>query len=595
MLKHIRVRAALGGGCALVVGIAGLGLVGLAQPQKASAAADQADAGARCAALGQLAGAAIGEPTARIVSVSLNGPSAAKSVPGPFPGMGDVPAMPAHCEVIGVMRERTGTDGQHYAVKFHIRLPTDWNGRFLFQGGGGTNGVLGDASGALQPGMPNGLAQGFAVVSTDTGHDNGANSDPARQGQVAFGHDYQARLEYSETALNSVATTAKLVVKAYYGRPASHNYFAGCSNGGREGMVFAQRFPNQFDGILAESPAFAVPKAAIAEAWDTQTFSALAQKEGRLQKNGLPDMARAFSDGDLRLVAGAVARACDGRDGVVDGMVQNLAQCTTARVRPQLKAATCTGDKTDSCLSRDQVAALVRSMDGPRNAKGQSLYASWPWDVGLSSFGWRVWKMGIPGAVPAINVMLGSPALSGLFVTPPDTVGSSNDAGQRYQLAFDFNRDAPKIFGTSAEFPRSGWDLVGAQSTNLDAFRRHGGKLITPHGGSDPIFSINDTINWWRKVDAANHGRAADFVRVFPVPGMNHCMGGPSTDQFDALAALTAWVEQGRAPDLIPAMASKSTPWPGRTRPLCAYPAVARYQSGDVERAESFVCKRPGA
>jgi len=593
-LNKARIGALLGGGSVLVLVLGGAGVFGVAHSQ-VGGDFSPADAGARCAALGKLSGGAIGEPSARILSATLNPPSAAKSVPGPFPGMGGVPAMPAHCEVVGVMRERTGTDGQHYAVKFHIRLPTDWNGRFLFQGGGGTNGVLGDATGALQPGMPDGLSQGYAVVSTDTGHDNAINSDPARQGQVAFGHDYQARLEYAETALDSVATSAKLIVKTYYGRPAHHNYFAGCSNGGREGMVFAQRFPDQFDGVLAESPAFAVPKAAIAEAWDTQTFSALAAKEGHLRKDGLPDMTQAFSDKDLHLAADAVAKACDGLDGVVDGMVQNLAQCTTARVRPELRTKTCVGAKTDACLSHDQVDALIRSMDGPRNSKGKALYANWPWDVGISSMGWRVWKLGIPGAVTSINVMLGSPALSGLFVTPPDTVGSSDEAGQRYQLAFNFDRDAPRIFGTSKAFPRSGWDLVGAQSTDLSRFARHGGRLITPHGGSDPIFSINDTEGWWRKVDAANHGRAASFARVFPVPGMNHCTGGPATDQFDALGALTTWVEQGKAPDRIEARAGGMTPWPGRTRPLCAYPAVARYQGGDIERSESFVCKLPGA
>ncbi|HEV7691716.1 MAG TPA: tannase/feruloyl esterase family alpha/beta hydrolase [Hyphomonadaceae bacterium] len=187
--------------------------------------------------------------------------------------------MPEHCEVVGVMRERTGAFGQKYAVKFHMRLPVEWNGRFLFQGGGGTNGMVGDASGGA-PGQPSALAKGFAVVSTDTGHDNAVNSDPQRQGQVAFGHDYQARLEYSETALDSVATTAKRIVRLYYGSAPKRSYFAGCSNGGREGMEFAQRFPDQFDGIVAGAPAFAVPKAAVAEAYDTQVFSALATSMG---------------------------------------------------------------------------------------------------------------------------------------------------------------------------------------------------------------------------------------------------------------------------------------------------------------------------
>src|SRR3984957_19201129 len=269
----------------------------------------------------------------------------------------DPPHPVPHCE-------RTGADGQHYVVKYHLRLPVAWNGRFLFQGGGGTNGILGAANGSLQPGMPTALEQGFAVVSTDTGHDNAANNDAAKQATVAFGHDYEARVEYSEKALDSVATTTKRIIESFYGKPARHNYFAGCSNGGREGMVFAQRFPEQFDGIVAAAPAFAVPKAAIAEAWDTQAFAALAAREGLKQKNGSPDLVRTFSDADFAIVAASVAKACDALDGAVDGMVQNLAACTISRVRPALEARMCKAGKEASCLSRDQIDTLIRSLGG---------------------------------------------------------------------------------------------------------------------------------------------------------------------------------------------------------------------------------------
>jgi len=549
----------------------------------------------RCAALIQASAAALGEPTARILTAMLNARSETHVDPAAPPWMGPIAAMPEHCEVIGVMRERTGAGGQHYAVKYHVRMPLDWNGRFLFQGGGGTNGTLGLANGTLQPGMPTALERGYAVVSTDTGHDNTVNSDAAKQGMVAFGHDYLARLEYSEKALDSVATTAKRIVKIFYGQAARRNYFAGCSNGGREGMVFAQRFPSQFDGIVAAAPAFAVPKAAIAEAWDTQAFAALAANEGLKQRNGLPDLVGTFSDADFAIVAAAVAKACDAMDGVVDGMVQNLAECTTGRVRPALEARICTAAKEVSCLSRDQVDTLIRSLGGPHDSKGQPLYADWPWDVGIGSMGWRIWKIGVPGGMDSINVMLGSPALSALFITPPVDVSGAPEAGLRYQLEFNFDRDAPKIFGRSAEFPRSGWELVAAQSTDLTKFREHGGKLIVPHGGSDPIFSINDTIGWWRKVDAENNGAAAGFVRVFAVPGMNHCAGGPATDQYDALSAVVDWVEKSAAPDRIEASAGPMSPWPGRTRPLCPYPKIARYRSGDLNRAESFACEQPSS
>jgi feruloyl esterase len=544
----------------------------------------------RCLALSGLAGSQMGEASARIVSARFNAPSAPQAPPpGAPPWVGGLPALPEHCEIMGVLRERIGTDGQHYAVRFHMRLPSAWNSRFLFQGGGGTNGELGDAVGTIQPGMPVAVQGGYAVISTDTGHDNALNLDPARQGNIAFGHDYQARVEYSEAALDSVATVGKAIASAYYERRPAYNYFAGCSNGGREGMVFAQRFPAQFDGILAESPAFAVPKAAIAEANDVQAFSQLA-RQMQPGTPETPDTARAFSDSDFNLVADAISESCDALDGLADGMVQDFQRCTTARVKPALDKRLCQGAKADGCLASAQVEALIRSLNGPHNAKGEALYSDWPWDPGMAAMPWRIWKLGIPGQIPSINITLGSPALSGLFLTPPRDVPDTLVAKQAFQLSFDFDRDAPQIFATAPGFPRSGWDLIGAQSTNLSAFAAHGGKLLVPHGGADPVFSLNDTVHWWLKVNSAAHSKASDFVRVFAVPGMNHCTGGPATDQFDALSPLVEWVERSRAPELIVAKAGPMTPFPGRTRPLCPYPQIARYQSGNIEEAASFRC-----
>ncbi|MDB5722790.1 MAG: tannase/feruloyl esterase family alpha/beta hydrolase [Alphaproteobacteria bacterium] len=568
----------------------GVGLAPASSAPPAHASDPSADGAERCLRLSNLPGALLGDSSARIVEAKFNAAAGPQPpAPGTPPWIGGLPALPAHCEVIGVMRERTGSDGQKYAVRFHLRLPATWNGRFLFQGGGGTNGEIGSATGGGQAG-PSAVAQGYAVVSTDTGHDNKANANPARQGNVAFGHDYQARLEYAEKALDSVATAGKALVTAFYGTAAKHSYFAGCSNGGREGMVFAQRFPEQFDGIVASAPAFAVPKAAIAEAYDTQLFAALARSSGFLS-NGVPDLARTFTDRDFGLVGDAINRACDRNDGLEDGMVQDFRACTAARVKPELAAKLCAGAKTDACLSAGQIDALTRSLAGPRNSTGQALYADWPWDPGIASPLWRIWKIGIVGApMAAINVDLGSPALSALFLTPPREVGGSAAEGMAFQLGFDFDRDAPQIFATAPGFPRSGWDLVGAQSTDLAAFFRRGGRMVVAHGTADPIFSINDTIRWWDALDRRNRRRAADHVRVFPVPGMNHCAGGPATDQFDALATVVDWVEKGVAPQRISATAGPMSPFHGRSRPLCPYPTVARYVRGDPEKEESFAC-----
>jgi feruloyl esterase len=159
------------------------------------------------------------------------------------------------------------------------------------------------------------------------------------------------------------------------------------------------------------------------------------------------------------------------------------------------------------------------------------------------------------------------------------------EALMAWQLRFNFDTDAPRIFAVTPPFKTSGWQDVGMRSPNLSAFRARGGRMIVPHGVSDPVFSVNDTIAWWREVDQLNKGKAADFVRVFPVPGMNHCSGGPATDRFDSLTALEQWVDKGIAPASIPTEAGPDTPWLGRKRPLCPYPRIAREIDGQ------FICQ----
>ena len=556
----------------------------------------------RCASLGAAAGAELGAAVV-ITSAVLQPASAPAPPPAGSPGWAPpAPAMPEHCEVFGRAHERTGAHGQQYAIGFHLRLPADWNGRFLFQGGGGTDGNVGDAIGAVTPGAPTALDRGFAVVSTDAGHDNRTNSDPERQGTVAFGFDYQARVDYAERSLEVVARIGKTLVTTFYGRAPERSYFFGCSNGGRQGMIFAQRFPALFDGIVATAPAFDVPRAAIAEAWDTQTFARLARRMGFFDENDEPLLHRTFTDDDLALVSQAVLEACDAGDGLVDGIVGDFVACTTAKVAPALAAKACTGEKTDACLTNDQVEALERVFAGPHDAKGKALYSDWAWDAGIGGkvgdayhMGWRIWKLGLHAGGPfryPINVTLGSPALSALFMTPPVPVRDDPRAHLAYQLGFSMDTDAPKIFATTPEFPRSSWELIAAKSTDLTAFRARGGKMIVPHGVSDPIFSIQDTRRWWEAVDAEAGGQAAAFVRVFPVPGMAHCGGGPATDRYDCLTAIVDWVERDVAPDRIEATAGDMTPWPNRTRPLCPYPKVARYTgTGSIEEAQHFECR----
>ena len=579
-------------------------LVGCAAPISRSedpeATAHHRSAEERCATLAAAVGSELGHDVTLSSTVAHDASEAAPPSPGsPF---GGAPAMPAHCEVVGKANERVGTDGQQYAIGFRLRMPTEWNGRFLFQGGGGTDGNLGDAIGGVGVGAPTALDRGFAVVSTDAGHDNRTNSDPERQGSVAFGFDYEARLDYAERSLEVVADVGRALVTAFYNQAPDNSYFFGCSNGGRQGMIFAQRFPDKFDGIVATAPAFDVPRAAVAQAWDTQVFARLARQMDLVDEQDEPLIHRTFSDDDLAIVSDAVLEACDGLDGLVDGIVGDFNACTTERVRPELDRKTCTGDKSPDCLLPEQVDALVDIFAGPFNSQGEPLYSDWAWDAGIGGKvgetfynGWRMWKLGLyDGGFMRypINITLGSPALSALFITPPTPIPDNPSAHLAYQLEFDFDTDAPKLYATTPEFPRSSFDLISARATDMSAFRDRGGRMIIPHGVSDPVFSIHDTRRWWEAVDGATVGQADDFVRLFAVPGMAHCGGGPATDSYDALTAIVDWVEEGSAPDRIEASAGDMSPWPDRTRPLCPYPLVAQYTgSGSIEESQNFECR----
>ena len=544
----------------------------------------------KCAKIAGGLSTAWADTSTRIVSVAHVEAGPLQAPPGPA-GPPAAPVMlPAHCEVTGIMQQRTGVDGQDYAVRFHLRLPDEWNGRFFMQGGGGTNGVLGDAVGSLRAAPP-ALAQGYAVLSQDSGHDNAVNTVPERGGASAFGFDPKARADYGGDSLKASTLAAKALVRTYYGAEPRYSYFVGCSKGGQEGMVLAQQYPELYDGIIAAAPGFSLPRAAIAEAWNTQAFASVVRAGGEPVTPG--SLASAFTADDLGLLRDAVLKACDRDDGLADGLVGDFRSCTSEKVLPQLRARQCSGAEGADCLSSVQIEALERIHRGPHSSDGEQIYPGFAWDAGWADLGWRIWMTGAPEvSAPSINVAMGAPSLAAIFSTPPQAF--EDIAGNlAYLLNYDFDRDPAAIHAVVAPFTRSAWEDISARSSDLEAFRRNGGKMMVPHGVSDPVFSVNDTLAWWNEVNAGNGGSAAEFVRVFPVPGMGHCQGGPATDVFDDFGALVEWVEQGDAPDRLSARAGPMSPWPGRERPLCPYPLVARPVEGaqDLEDAVAFECR----
>lgn len=464
--------------------------------------------------------------------------SAGSTVTVPYGG--PIPPLPAYCRVEGVINRRTGVGGEEFGIHFALAMPEKWNGDFLMQGGGGGNGVVAPPLGLIASGKTAGLMRGFAVLSNDTGH-------TSQRGLFDFGFmkDQQAYLDFAYVANAEVATLAKQVIAEYYGKPAAYSYFAGCSTGGREGMVLSQRFPTIFNGIISGDPAMRTGLSNLAiSRWIPIAYNQIAPKDA----NGKPIIGQAITDNDRKLIAGALLKQCDARDGVVDGMISDPLACD---FNPETLA--CKKGETDSCLAPEKAAAIKKALAGPSTASGIQVYPGFLYDTGITN----------------------GPPLRGLLMPGPGIFGPATT-----DMSMDVEKEA-----LAAIQP-----LVDSMSTNLTTFSANGGKLIFYHGDSDPWFSPLDTFGYYKDMAAANGGLQAvsTWSQFYFVPGMSHCAGGASLDQFDLLDALVGWVEKGKVPDSVIATGKA---FPGRSRPLCAYPAHAQYKGhGDTEQAANFEC-----
>lgn len=454
-------------------------------------------------------------------------------------------AVPAYCLIEGSFERRTGAEGKPYALGFALALPDNWNGRFLFQGGGGLNGSVSPPFGSQAAGDTPALARGFAVVSTDSGH-KGAGFD------AAFMQDQLAALNFAHASVGKVTHLAKQIIAAYYGRPPRYSYFDGCSTGGREAMLGAQRYPEEFDGIVAGAPAMETGRSNIGLRWAAAAFNRAAPTDD----SGKPLPAQLLSKSDKSLVMSRLLSDCDALDGQKDGVIFNVGAC---RFDPA--ELTCQGPKTDLCLSPAQVDALRTAFGGARTAGGIQAYPAFPYDGGIAAEG-----AGIPGLLNGPTIPVGGP-----FTAKTLDVDAA--------LAADRANGMQNLIDT-------------ADWTNLSVFFGHGGKILFYHGLSDPWFSALRTLKYYQSLAAANGGAEAvrTSSRLFLVPGMGHCGGGPVTlDRFDLLGAVVDWTEKGKAPEQVVAT---GTSLPGQSRPLCAWPAHAQYGgTGDPGRAASYICR----
>ncbi|HQZ32493.1 MAG TPA: tannase/feruloyl esterase family alpha/beta hydrolase [Arenimonas sp.] len=514
--------------------------------------------------------------------------SAAAVAAGPVTPNGH--AVAAHCLVKGRMKPRKGSDGQDYAIGFEMRLPQAWNGRFYHQANGGIDGVVHPALGALGGGPLTGaLAQGFAVISSDAGHTGRQNP--------RFGAEPQARADYGYQAVGALTPMAKALIAAAYGKGPERSYIGGCSNGGRHTLVAAARYGDQYDGYLAGAPGYRLPNAALAQLWAAPQWKALATPEAAVAHPfapnvRIPDLGSALTAAERATVSRAIVQRCDVLDGARDGIVSATAACQSAFDLAR-DVPTCSSERNGQCLSEAQKRLLTRVQAGGKTPGGQPIYSSFPWDSGISGANWAQWKF--------VNSQILDPGAGYIFMSPPRSVNPFNlDVEDGYKAIYAVD----PAFGESADtvITPPGKD----NPANLASLRSRGAKMLVFHGVSDAIFSHDDTVAYMQRLDRALGGRSADFARYFPVPGMAHCSGGPATDQFDALAPLVRWVEQGEAPAGLNASARGAgnaggvnaevpADWaPNRGRTLCPWPSVSTYKgSGSLDAADSFICKAP--
>ncbi len=452
-----------------------------------------------------------------------------------------------YCRVDG----HVATNGN--TVNFGLGLPADWNGKFYFQGVGGFGGAIGP--------LNLGLARGYASASTDTGHQAAASDG-------RFALDPMQELDYAYRGTHATTLAAKHITAAFYGRQPRHSYFNGCSNGGRQGLLEVQRYPDDFDGVIAGAPGFGTTLQ-VARALLYQVMLA---KPG----NALPVE-------KVELISEATLEECDARDGLRDGLISDPRLC---RFTPE--ALKCSGSDRPDCLTASQIATAKIIYDGVMSPAVGVVTPGQP--IGHEG-GESGWRRSITGSVAPTPQPDGTTS----FTKDPPNGFTFGEQNFRYMALPD---DDPSFTWRTFNLERDLHRLAAAETilapnkTDLSPFRRRGGKLILWHGWADPMVTAYWTVRYYENVAKAMGPRETeDVVRLFMVPGMHHCSGGPGPNAFDMLSEIERWVERGIPPERV--IASHSTDGRvDRTRPLCAYPKVARYVGqGSIDDASSFTCE----
>jgi hypothetical protein len=560
----------------LFLALCGLVFAGIPTAAQPSGSATGAGSSDKCAQLAHLT-----LPSARITTAKTYAAGTFVGPPQFFTGA-DLSAfyikLPAFCRVIIDAKPSADSD-----IKIEVWMPVDrWNGRLQGLGNGGFAGWIDtDELGAA-------MANGYAVTATDAGHTASPNDDPT----WALGHPEKV-IDFGHRGIHEMTRVARLVVERFYGSAPRHAYFAGCSDGGREALMEAQRFPGDFDGIIAGAPANFWTHLLAAAAWTQQAL--LETPQSYIPPAKLP------------AVQAAALAACDlVEDGVQDSIVADPRDCHFDPTVLQ-----CTGADSNACLTGPQVTALKKIYAGPHNPRtGELIHPGYEAGAEAPAASFTLWETG-PSLASIGNALLNQFSVNFFrFMVFDDSA---------YDIRH-FNFDSDMTFTDHKSV--NGQSLASVLNSNnpdLSAFQSHGGKLIHYHGWNDPAIGARNSINYYESVASAQrpgkgHGkgedkvglrRTQDFYRLFMVPGMLHCGGGPGPNNFgqgtpladadhDVVKALEQWVEHGIAPDrIVSTKFVNDNPASGvaLTRPLCPYPQVALWTGiGDTNDAANFVC-----
>ena len=440
---------------------------------------------------------------------------------------------PEYCRVLGLIQPE---------IRFEVSLPAAWNGRLYMFGNGGYAGEALDGQGR-QAGARRALAKGFATAQTNTGHD--AAAEPLG----TFAASPQKLVDYAFRAVHVTIVTARSLAQAYYAAPAKRAYFDGCSTGGRQGLISAQRFPDDFDGIVNGAPVLNFSGTMIGYVEDQKALT----------------VAPLNADA-IKTVGDAVLAKCDAIDGVKDGVIDDPRRCTFT---PLADIPACGGETAaPGCLTPPQIRT-VEAIYAPVIRNGVEMFPGWP--VGAEP-GWTPWFTAPNGK--GIQWGFGETYLKHIAFGRPNL-------GYDW-LSFNVNTDLDKIQPARA--------LVDATDPDLSRFKARGGKILSYFGWADPALNPLMGVGYYESVQKKMGPATSEFYRLFMVPGMSHCSGGAGTSTFDALTPLVQWVEKGVAPETIAASRVVDGK-PVRTRPLCPYPKTAIYKgSGSTDDAANFAC-----